>query len=195
MTERTSRGGNGRFTRTVKTAERDSKAAALRAKGWSFQRIADELGFASKGHAHDAVMRAFRDIPYEETEDARRLDLERLDRLIEQAWGVIERTHFTVSNGKVVRRFAGIERDEDGIERLDPDGKVIPVFEDVLDDGPILAGIREIRGLLERRAKITGYDAPSKSRIEVVTAGMIEEEIVRMEAELAANDPAHRSPA
>ena len=77
----------------------------------------------------------------------------------------------------------------------DADGKPVPVYEDVLDDGPGLTAVREIRGLLERRAKITGYDAPAKSRIEVITADMIESQIAELESQLARNDPADTSPA
>jgi hypothetical protein len=84
-----------------------------------------------------------------------------------------------------------VERDEDGIERLDPlTGKTIPVFEDVFDDGPKLAAIATIRSLLERRARIFGYDAPAKSRVEVITADMIESRITELESQLAGNDPA-----
>ena len=103
--------------------------------------------------------------------------------------------HLAHSNGKVVRRFAGIERDEDGIERLDMDGKPIPVFEDVYDDAPGQASAREIRALLERRAKIIGYEAPARSRIEVVTPETIEAHIAALETELARNDPAGSSSA
>lgn len=184
------RDGKGRYSRTADTARRDAAAAALRAKGRTYDQIAAELRFSSRAKAYEAVRRAYADIPYEGAEEARRLDLERLDRLIEHAWAVLERDHITVSQGKVVRRFAGIERDADGIERLDMDGKPIPVFEDILDDAPVLAAIREIRGLLERRAKITGYDAPAKSRVEVITADMVESQIAELESQLARNDPA-----
>ena len=96
------RAGNGKFIRTAATIKRDHKAAELRGQGFSFQRIADELGFASKGKAHEAVMRAYADIPSEETEQAKRLDLERIDRLIENAWAIMLRDHVTVSQGRVV---------------------------------------------------------------------------------------------
>lgn len=189
------RDGKGRYSRTVDTARRDAEAASLRAKGRTFDQIAAELRFSSRAKAFEAVQRAYAAIPYEGAEEARRLDLERIDRLIEHAWAVLERDHITVSQGKVVRRFAGIERDADGIERLDMDGKPIPVFEDILDDGPTLAAIREIRGLLERRARITGYDAPAKSRVEVITADMVESQIADLESQLARNDPANSGPA
>ena len=79
MTAKTPRGGNGRFTRAADSRKRDHRAAELHGQGWSYQRIADELGFSSKGHAHNAVMRAFADLPTEGTEEAKRLDLERID--------------------------------------------------------------------------------------------------------------------
>lgn len=190
MAARTPRGGNGKFTRSPESMRRDYQAAELHGQGWSYQRIADELGFASRGHVSDAITRAYAGIPTEEARLARQVDLERIDRLIEQAWQVMLTPHLAVSNGKVVRRFAGVERDEDGIERLDLDGKPIPVFEDVLDDGPRLAAVNTIKGLLERRAKIFGYDAPAKSRVEVITADMIESQIAELESQLARNDPA-----
>lgn len=192
MTTRTPRGGNGRFTRSIETAQRDFAAAELRVKGRSLQAIADELGFASKGHAHDAITRAFAALPTAEAEAAKALDLERIDRLIEQAWAVMETAHIAYSNGQVVRHRTGEnEKDEDGLDRLDDKGRTIPAYEDVRDDGPVLAAIDRIRALLERRAKIIGYDAPARSRIEVITPDLIEQRIAELEAELAANDPAH----
>lgn len=190
------RGGNGKFRRSTETAARDARAAELHGQGWTYERIAAELGFASKGHAHNAVQRAYDAIDLEGVERAKKADLERLDRLIEQAWAVMLRPHFAVSNGRVVRRFVDVERDEDGIERLDADGKEIPVFEDVMDDAPILAAVAHIRALLERRARIYGYDAPTRARVEVIPAETVEAQISALEAELARNDPApDRSPA
>jgi hypothetical protein len=190
MAAQTSRNRKGRFTRTAAERRRDYRAAELHGQGWSYQRIADELGFASRGHAHNGVMRAYADMPTEEAQQARQADLDRIDRLIEQAWQVMITPHLTVNNGKVIRQFIGLETDKDGIERLDMDGKPIPVFADVLDDGPRLAAVTAIKGLLERRAKIFGYDAPAKSRVEVITADMVESQIADLESQLARNDPA-----
>jgi hypothetical protein len=190
MATQTPRNRKGRFTRTAVERKRDYRAAELHGQGWSYQRIADELGFASRGHAHNAVTRAYADMPTEEAQQARKADLDRIDRLIEQAWQVMITPHLTVNNGKVIRHFVGLETDDDGIERLDPDGKTIPVFEDVLDDGPKLAAVNTIKGLLERRARIFGYDAPAKSRVEVITADMVESQIADLESQLARNDPA-----
>jgi hypothetical protein len=178
------RNGNGRFTRTVDNAKRDADAATLRAKGRTFDQIAAEMSYASRGKAYEAVMRAYADIPYEQVEEARRLDLERLDRLIEQAWAVMEREHVTVSQGRVVGKQTGWKRDPDTGETLrDSEGQPIPEYTDILDDGPLLAAIREIRGLLERRAKIIGYEAPA--RHEVLTIDAIDAEIRDLKKQLA----------
>lgn len=184
------RGGNGRYIRAADSRKRDHRAAELRGQGWSYQRIADELGFASKGHACNAVMRAYAEIPSEASEHAKALDLERIDRLIEQAWAVMLRDHVTVSHGRVVGKQVGWQRDDDGQILRDGEGAPVPAYEDILDDGPALAAIREIRALLERRAKIIGYEAPARSRVEVITEDVFDVELASLEAQVAANDAA-----
>jgi hypothetical protein len=179
------RDGNGRYIRTVKTVKRDFEAAELRAAGRRLEEIVAALGFASRGHACDAITRALRDTAYPGAEDDKLLDLMRIDRLIEQAWDVMHRKHVTVSHGKIITRQVDVERDEDGIERLDLDGKTIPVYEDVIDDAPVLAAIREIRALVKRRAEIIGYDAPLKTRIEVITEDTVDAECERLLEEIA----------
>lgn len=190
------RGGNGRFVPSIKTAARDLEAAGMRVRGRGLQQIADELGYASCGHVHDGIQRAFAALPSDGAEDARRLDLERIDRLIARAWDVMDREHVAYSNGQVVRRRTGeYERDDDGLERLDDKGNRIPLYEEVTDDGPLLAAIDRIERLIGRRDKIIGYGAPARSRIEVVTPETVEAHIAALEAELARSDPAGSSPA
>jgi hypothetical protein len=186
------RSGKGQFRRSAETAARDVRAAELYGQGWTFERIAGELGFASRGKAHDAVDRAFAAIVTPGAEQAKKADLERLDRLIEQAWAVMLRPHLAHSNGHVIRSRTGeYELHEDGSERLDDKGQPVPVYEDVMDDGPILAAIGQIRALIERRAKIFGYEAPAKARVEVISEDTVDAELKRLEADLAANDRDH----
>jgi hypothetical protein len=184
------RGGDGRFRRTPANAARDMRAAELHGQGWTHERIAAELGYASRGKVSDAIARAYALIVTPGARQAKRTDLERLDRLIEKNWEALERQHVAVSNGRVVRRYTGVERHADGIEKLDADGKTIPVFEDVLDDGPIAAHSMVILQILRQRDRMYGYAEPARSRVEVVTADMVEANIARLEAELAASDPA-----
>lgn len=183
------RDGNGKFTRTPASARRDAEAAGLRARGYSFQRIADELGFASKGKAHEAVTRAYADIPSEDVAEAKRLDLERINRLIEQAWDIMLRPHVAVSQGRVVGKQVGWQRDPETNEVLrDGDGAPIPLYEDVMDDGPSDKAINTINRLLERRARMIGYDAPVQSRVEVITDDVVNAEIAKLTAEFGTAD-------
>lgn len=179
------------FRRTVQSAARDMKAAELHGQGWTYERIASELSFASRGKAHEAVQRAFADIPVEGAQAAKKADLERLDRLVEQAWAVMLREHVAYSNGQVVRRRVGVELDDDGLERLDDKGRPIPVYADVMDDGPILAAIDRIERLIARRARIFGYEAPKQ--VEVRTIGEIDARLIELADQVAgmgAGDPA-----
>ena len=65
-------------------AERQRKALVLRMAGATFQAIADALGYGNRSSATDAITRALRDTtPKELTDEVRRIENERLDRL----WG------------------------------------------------------------------------------------------------------------
>lgn len=153
------RSGKGKFVRTVGTAQRDADAARLRAEGWSYQAIADELGWSSKGDAHHAVRRVLQDTVKEAGDEVRAIELARLDaeltRLakVEAAvWTVLKRQHVTVSNGQIIR-----------IEG-----------EPLLDDAPVLQAADRLvkienarRSNGERRSKLLGLDAPTKQAISI----------------------------
>lgn len=155
------RGHNGKFDRTIETAERDAEAARMRSRSVSYQVIADTLGFADRSNARKAVQRALLEIVAEPAAELRELQLAQLDELTVAALGVLDRQHVTVSHGRVIR---------------DDTGAVIE------DDAPILAAIDRLLRIQERRAKLLGLDAPS--RHEVVTLDAVEAEIQRLSAEL-----------
>ena len=62
-------------------AEKRAEALELRAMGYNYQAIADEVGYGSRGAAHKAVAQELRNIPREAAEQARELELGRLDDL------------------------------------------------------------------------------------------------------------------
>ena len=62
-------------------AERRKEALELRALGYSYQAIADELGYANRGSAYKAVNQELKNIPREAAEHARELELGRLDEM------------------------------------------------------------------------------------------------------------------
>lgn len=144
------RDGQGQFVRSLENHERDTRAVALRARGATYQQIADELDYADRSTAHRAVKALLLAIPAEEVAELRRVEGERLEHYMREALAVLERDHLHVSQGgKIV---------------LDEEGKRL------LDDGPKLAAIRELRMLSERRAKLFGLDAPTVLRVDAVKA-------------------------
>lgn len=133
------RGGDGKFTRSIETARRDAQAAELRAKGWTYRRIAEHLGVDVKT-AHEAVQRALRETVEEPAADVRALEVERLDAMYAKVMEVVERAHVTVSQGRVV--YA--------------DGEAVP------DDAPVLAAVDRLLKIQARRAALLGLDMPAK---------------------------------
>ncbi|MFD5814404.1 hypothetical protein [Streptomyces sp. NPDC127038] len=154
----------GRFARTPDHARRDAAAADLRAKGRTYQQIADELGYSDRGEAHHAVRRAINDIAREPAEAAIHFELERLDaelgrleQLETAAREVLERHHVTVSAGGQIVHHQG---------------------EPLLDDAPVLQAIDRLlkiedsrRRNGESRRKLLGLDAPSRVSIEAEQLG------------------------
>ncbi|MGQ4351973.1 hypothetical protein [Streptomyces drozdowiczii] len=138
--------GKGRFARTLTTAEKEAEAARLRSSGWTYQRIADHLGWNNKGDAHHAVQKVLRDTVQEAGDDLRALELSRLDVLYVAATDVLERHHVTVSHGKIVAGLDG---------------------EPLLDDAPVLQAIDRLLRIQERRARLLGLDAPIKKDVSL----------------------------
>ncbi|MFF4479461.1 hypothetical protein ACFY1A_20915 [Streptomyces sp. NPDC001520] len=145
------RAGDGRWIRTPETAARDAEAARLRARGMTYRAIAAELEMDVHS-VHDAVKRALKEIVQEPAEDVRRMELERLDVLYEAAARVLEREHVTVSQGKII------------YQGPDP----------LLDDGPVLQAIDRLLRIQERRSKLLGLDAATKTQV----SGGVKYEIV-----------------
>ncbi|GAA3470402.1 hypothetical protein [Nonomuraea roseola] len=153
------RGGDGQFTRDPDTAARDAEACRLRTQNLSYQDIADQLGYASKSSAYDAVQRALKATVQEPAEELRQLELMQLDELARKAREVLERRHVTVSQGRVVRLGQPFI-DDDGNAAVD-DGRGDPIE----DDAPVLAAIDRMLKIQERRAKLLGLDIPVKQLV------------------------------
>jgi hypothetical protein len=88
----TSKIPNGRPSRAgkVDTLRREQKVMELRAQGWTWQRIADEVGYASASATKTAFDNAIKRTMQPIADEVRTLELERLDRFLSYLWAAIE---------------------------------------------------------------------------------------------------------
>src|SRR5690606_25680788 len=135
---------SGRYERTLASAERDAQAARLRAQHWTYQQIADELGYPNRSVAYRAVQRALKDAIREPGEELLALELERLDRLARAAEEVLEAHHVKVAGGEIVYDEAG---------------------QPLEDIKPVLEAFDRLREARERSARLLGVDAPVTPQI------------------------------
>lgn len=147
---------------------KDAQALSRRARGWTYQRIATEMGYRDRSAARKAVERAMAHEVREGNEAAKTILLADLNAAKQEIWAVMDARHVTISNGVVVCL----------------DGRPVP------DDDPIYRGVDRLVKIDQELAKIYGVYAPAQSRVEIITPESVEAEIARLEAELAANDPA-----
>lgn len=78
---------DGKRDRKLAILERQLEALRLRAAGHSYDQIAEQLGYASRCGAYKAVRSVMNKMRQEGAEEARALELERLDQLLEGVWG------------------------------------------------------------------------------------------------------------
>lgn len=161
QTRRTTQGPDGTFVASLDTAERDAQMARRRAQGASYRTIAAEFG-VSVSTAHEAVQRALNAARAEAGEQARQMELARLDSYIERMEQVLAKEHIVISHGHVVMRQTGWERNPDGTLAMDADGNPVPTREPVPDDAPVMAAVDRLLRLSESRRKLLGLDAAQK---------------------------------
>ena len=140
---------DGGWTRDPDVADRDHKAMRLRASGWTYHAIAQELGYASRGHARTQIERAYLADARPNVEAYREAMDDQLDQLVERITKVMDTRHLKVNAGQVV---------------FDPTSGGL-----LEDDAPILAAADRILKVLERRAKLHGLDAPTKVQAQVAS--------------------------
>jgi hypothetical protein len=168
----------------VAAAERDARAVQLRASGASYRTIARELHIATST-AYDAVQAGLQAVRREPSEHLIELEAAHLDRLRREALDVLTARHPLVQAGEIVH-------DTDGHE--------------LHDAGPVIAAIRALLGIAERRAKLLGLDAPTRVDLRATLAHawaqatleerdwVIEQEIAELREEQARRHPGPPTP-
>jgi hypothetical protein len=77
---------SGRHRNKALAAARRTRAVELRCQGWTYEAIAEELGYASRGTVYTVVHTALAAQEADETENLRAIETVRLDRLQEALW-------------------------------------------------------------------------------------------------------------
>jgi hypothetical protein len=139
------RGGDGRFLRSVDNIDRDRRACELHTMGWTYQQIADHLGYAAKGDAWKAVQLIRRETAQlgEHAEQIRQRQLAEIAEQRRRLWHQLE------NPAPAVDRLGRVCHDDNG--NVIYDGQAIDAAHALL-----------IR-LSEREARIRGTDAPKRS--------------------------------
>lgn len=148
---------------TARITQRDADAARYRAEGWTYHKIANEVGFADPSSARKSVQRALKASVRDANDTAIHLALNALDAMAKECWQIIWRTHVVVSNGRVVEL----------------DGVPIP------DDAPVLQAIDRLLKIQDRASKLLGLDEPVRSKVEVITTADVQQAIDELIAEEA----------
>jgi hypothetical protein len=149
-------------TVTKKGTERDSEAARLKALGWSLEDICQRLNLGDDPRrASAAIKRAMATAVRFAHDEYRYLDFQGLDELEYRLWKLLDQKHILVNQGRVIHGETG--------EPLDDNRLVMEVMD-------------RIMRVKEQKAKLLGYQAPTRS--EIISVDSVESEIKRLEAEL-----------
>lgn len=141
--DRQARNGNGHYQGDIYADEKAAAAARYYADhpGITYQQLADATGYSNKGDAWRAVQRARKAALQQAGAELIATEAAQLDDLFVAAMEILERDHVMVSHGRVVTDDTGIP---------------------LLDDGPKLAALREMRQIRESYRKLLGVDQPNK---------------------------------
>jgi hypothetical protein len=92
--------------RRIEAVDKQRKAVELRKSGASYERIAEEIGYSSKSGAFKAVAVALLKTLQEPADGLRRLEVERLDDILEKMWDKRDKPIYADRILKVMERRA-----------------------------------------------------------------------------------------
>lgn len=138
VTVLTPRDGRQRFVRTPENMERDHEAAMLRSRRKTYAQIGEHFG-VSKPAAYQMVQRAIGEIPKEATVELIALELAKFDHLEQKYYEIMERFHPHISAS----------------------GQVI----EIENDDPTMKAMEGLLKISDRRAKLLGLNAPTRTEL------------------------------
>ena len=143
----------------AKAADLDAKIIELKRAGRTFREIAADLDLSSS-HVHRCFQRGIQRAPVAAAQAYRDEQLARLAASREVVLDVLHAKHLVVSNGHIVGRKIGEREDEDT-------GETVPVWEDLVDDGPVLAAVAQLQKLDDQEARLLGLYPATKLQADV----------------------------
>jgi len=154
------RNGRGNFVSTQAAVDKAANAARILADnpGMTYQELAQAAGYSNKGDAWRAVDKCRKAALQSAGAELIASEAALLDDQFVSAMEILERDHVVVSHGKVIK-------DDDG--------------NPLLDDGPKLAALREMRAIRESYRKLLGVDQPT----QVAVSGSVKYEVVGVDPE------------
>ncbi|MFI8301556.1 hypothetical protein ACIGCZ_37240 [Streptomyces nigra] len=141
----------GRFERSIAGVRRDAAAADYYADhpGMTYGELAERFGYSHRSDAKKAIERAKADVARPAVTKLIATESEELDALYTEAVAILQRSHVTVSHGKVIMW----RNPETGQEEPLP------------DDGPKLQAIQLALRVRESYRKLHGLDQPAKTEL------------------------------
>lgn len=146
--------------RRVIAAQRQARALQLRVMGVSLAAIAEEVGYADPSGARKAIMAGLKELlPDELRDDARRLELAKLDRLEQANWanalsGDEKAASVILRCSKARREILGIDAPAQVDMRVRREGEIVRVeILDLLND-ETLAALRPFQDEMVRLSEL-----------------------------------------
>lgn len=157
------RDGNGVFIRTAEQMAKDHEAADMRRRSMKFREIGEYFGVTMQAAAL-MVSRAIEDIPKESTKELIQIELDKLDAIERKYLEVVGRFHPVVTmSGKLV-----VLNDREAI--LEGQDEVL-----LADDTPTMQALAGLLKVSDRRAKLLGLNAPTRTELTSVVSVSIED--------------------
>jgi hypothetical protein len=157
------------MARTIEARERDYKALDMHRRGFTYRQIGAELGWTSTASVGPAISRALKEMTKVDPDEIVKVMRDRLDDYRRQAWRVLGRTHYVTTQSGAVARH--------------------PVTGDPLvDDAPVLQALDRLLKYDVEERKMLGVDAPTKTRVEVITESDVDAAIRELTEKHAAMD-------
>lgn len=145
--------------KAIAAVEKQAQAIALRKRGWNLARIATEVGYADPSGAYHAIQSALKTtLPDETRDEARRMELARLDALIDANWDAATLGNYV----------------------LDSDGEIVYHNGEPLRWGPSERAANVVLKCIGMRSRLQGLEEPMRVSVNVREGDAVEVDVLKL---------------